>query len=56
LLEVPLICFLVAPDWTPQAVERAQAWIGGHALRFAVRGLMIVGAALVVKGVVGLIV
>ena len=24
LIEVPLICFVVAPDWTPTAIERAK--------------------------------
>jgi hypothetical protein len=56
LLEVPLVCFLVAPDWTPGAVERSKAYIGRHGRRFAVRALMVVGLALVVKGIVGLIV
>jgi hypothetical protein len=56
LLEVPLVCFAVAPDWTPGAVERAKRWVGRHAHVFAVRGLGAIGALLVIKGVVGLIV
>jgi hypothetical protein len=56
LLEVPLISFLVAPDWTPRAIERAKAMVGRHALKFAIRGLTVIGALLVLKGVVGLIV
>lgn len=55
LLEVPLLCFAVAPDRTPGAIERAKAWVGRHALRFAVTGLAVIGALLVVKGVVGLL-
>src|SRR5436309_14166919 len=54
LLEVPLISFLVAPDWTPRAVDRAKAWITRHAHVFAVRGLTFVGAALVLKGIIGI--
>ena len=36
LLEVPLVCFLIAPDWTPRAVERAKAWVSRHSHMFAV--------------------
>lgn len=55
MLEVPLASFVVAPDWTPGAVERVKAWVGRHALVFAVRGLSALGALLVIKGIVGLI-
>ena len=55
LLEVPLASFLVAPEWTPSAVERAKAWVSRHAHVFAVRGSAAVGALLVIKGIVGLI-
>lgn len=55
LLEVPLLCFVVAPDWTPGAVERAKAWVGRHAHTVAVRGLLVLGLALVIKGVIGLL-
>jgi hypothetical protein len=54
LLEVPLLCFVVAPDWTPGAVERAKAWISRHAHRFAIRTFLILGLLLVIKGVIGL--
>jgi hypothetical protein len=55
LLEVPLACFSVAPEWTPRAIDRAKAWVSRHAHVFAVRGLAAVGALLVIKGIVGLI-
>jgi Sap, sulfolipid-1-addressing protein len=55
LLEVPLIAFLVAPEKTPQAIERAKAWLSRHAHMFAVRGFAVVGALLVIKGLVGLL-
>jgi hypothetical protein len=55
LLEVPLICFVVAPNWTPRAIDRAKAWIGRHARRFAVTVLAAVGALLVLKGVLELV-
>jgi Sap, sulfolipid-1-addressing protein len=55
LLEVPLTSFLVAPEWTPRAIERAKAWIGRHAHTFAVRGFAAVGVLLIIKGIIGLV-
>ena len=55
LLEVPLACFVIAPDWTPRAVERAKAWVSRHAHVFAVRGFAALGGLLIIKGVIGLI-
>jgi hypothetical protein len=43
ILELPLISFAVAPDWTPTAIERFKSWLavsGGAAL---VIGLTIIG-------------
>jgi hypothetical protein len=55
LLEVPLVSFIVAPNWTPRAIERVKAWASRHAHMFAVRAFAIIGALLVIKGVVGLV-
>src|SRR5436309_5788536 len=52
LLEVPLVSFLLAPEWTPGAITRTKAWIGRHAHVFAVRGFAFVGTALTVKGII----
>ncbi len=54
LLELPLLGFVLAPDWTPKAVDRAKAAISLHWHRFAFVGLTAVGAALIVKGGLGL--
>jgi hypothetical protein len=56
LLEGPLVAFVVAPDWTPGAIDRAKAWAGTRGRQFAVRGLAAIGVALVVKGIIGLLV
>jgi hypothetical protein len=56
LLEVPLVSFLVAPDWTPKAIERSKLWVGRHARTFAVRGLGAIGVLLLIKGIAGIIV
>ena len=53
LLEVPFVSFLVAPDKTPQTIARAKAWVSRHAHMFAVRGFAVLGALLVLKGVIG---
>ena len=55
LLEVPLACFLVAPEWTPRAIDRAKLWVSRHAHVFAVRGFAAVGALLIIKGIIGLV-
>jgi Sap, sulfolipid-1-addressing protein len=55
LIEVPLACFLVAPDWTPRAIDRAKVWISRHRHVFAVRGFATLGVLLIIKGVIGLI-
>jgi hypothetical protein len=55
LLEVPLVCFVVAPDWTPRAIERAKAFVGRHARRSATRFLTVIGALLVIKGLIQLL-
>jgi hypothetical protein len=54
LLEVPLVSFVLAPDWTPKAIARAKAWVGRHARSFAIRGSAAIGVLLVIKGIVGL--
>ena len=54
LLEVPLVSFVIAPDWTPRAIERAKAWVSRHSHTFAVRGLTLFGVLMIIKGIVGL--
>ena len=55
LLEVPLGCFLVAPEWTPRAIEGAKVWVSRHAHMFAVRGFALLGVLLIIKGLIGLL-
>jgi hypothetical protein len=56
LLEVPLVLFAVAPTWTPGAIGRGKAWVAVRWRRVAIRGFAAIGAALIIKGIVGLIV
>ncbi len=55
LLELPLLGYTVAPDWTPGAVERAKAWAGRNGHKAAVITLTVLGCALVIKGIAELI-
>jgi hypothetical protein len=55
LLEVPMILFAAAPEWTPAAIDRAKAWAGIHGRVYAERGLALIGVLLVIKGILGLI-
>jgi hypothetical protein len=52
LLELPLLSFAVAPDWTPTAIERFKAWMarsGGKALVIA---LTVLGGLFIVRAIV----
>ena len=55
LLELPLIGYALAPDWTPKAVDRFKAWIARRGRRIAIYGCAGVGAALVIRGLIELL-
>ncbi len=55
LLEVPLLCFAIAPTWTVGTIDRAKAWVGGHGHQFAVTVLTVLGALLLTKGLIELL-
>jgi Sap, sulfolipid-1-addressing protein len=55
LLELPLLSYTIAPDWTPGAVERAKAWVARNGHQAAVIALSGIGGALIIKGIVGLV-
>ena len=55
LLEVLLVSFVIACDWTPRAIDRAKAWLGQHLLRFVVTMLTVLGSLLVIKGLIELL-
>ncbi len=54
LLELPLLAFLLAPEWTPVALERVKGWLSRNGLRAAVIAATVIGAALVVRGLITL--
>ncbi len=55
LLELPLLGYVLAPDWTPKAVVRFRAALNARGRGWAVRGAAIVGILLVARGVIALL-
>ena len=55
LLEVPLLGYTFAPDWTKDAVARFRAWLGRNGRRAGVILAAAVGALLVLRGVITLL-
>lgn len=54
-LELPLISFTVAPDWTPDAINRFKAWFNSNAKKFGFRLAGGAGILLIVRGVIELL-
>lgn len=52
LLEIPLIGYIVAPDDTPARVERAKSALARHGRHWLVVGTLVIGALLIVRGVI----
>jgi hypothetical protein len=55
LLEGPLLAFALAPHRAHEWIESAKAWVGSHARRYATRFFAVIGVALVIKGIIGLV-
>ena len=55
LLEIPLISYTVAPDWTPDAIDRFKAWFNRNSKKFGFRLTAGVGLLLIVRGVIELL-
>jgi hypothetical protein len=55
LLELPLIGFIFAPDWTPRAVDRFKNWFSRHARKLGFRLALLFGVLLIVRGLVYLL-
>jgi hypothetical protein len=54
LLEVPLLGYAFAPDWTKDAVARFRAWLGRNGRRAGVMLAVVIGVLLVLRGVITL--
>jgi hypothetical protein len=55
LLELPTLGYLLAPDTTPDRVNRFKAAISRHGRRYGIRGAAILGGLLIVRGVLELL-
>ncbi|MGA8746159.1 MAG: GAP family protein [Solirubrobacterales bacterium] len=55
LLELPLLGFAIAPDWTKDAVKGFRAWLGRSGRRAGVIGAAAIGILLIGRGLVTLI-
>ncbi len=54
LLELPLLGYVLAPDWTQDAVTRFRAWLARNGRRAAANGAVVIGILLLVRGVITL--
>ena len=55
LLEVPLIGFVFAPEWTPLAVDRFKEWFSRNARELGFRAALVIGLLLIAKGLIYLL-
>jgi hypothetical protein len=54
-IEIPMLAFKFAPTQTPVAIERAKEWARTHGRKCGVWGLVALGAAFAVRGVVTIV-
>jgi Sap, sulfolipid-1-addressing protein len=52
LLELPLIGFIFAPEWTPRAVDRFKEWFSRNARKLGFRLALLFGVLLIVRGLI----
>ncbi|HST17089.1 MAG TPA: GAP family protein [Gaiellaceae bacterium] len=55
LLEVPLVCFALAPEWTPLAIERFKGWLAVHGGKVLVIALTAIGCIFILRGVLTIV-
>ena len=54
LVELPLLSYVIAEDWTPVAVDRAGAWFNRNGRRVVIIAAVFIGVVLVVRGLLAL--
>ncbi|MFZ0041346.1 MAG: GAP family protein [Solirubrobacteraceae bacterium] len=52
LLEVPLICFIVAPDWTPMMITRVKGTVNRDGRKILTIGCTAVGSLVILRGLI----
>lgn len=55
LIEVPLISFAIAPDWTPTTIERVKAAFARNGRRLVIIGSTVIGLLVIVRGLITLL-
>ena len=55
LLEIPMLAFKIWPTQTPAAIDSAKAWVVRHGRTYGVWGLAILGVALAIISIIGLL-
>lgn len=55
LIEIPMVAFVIWPRKTPTAIDNAKSWGSRHGRQYAVWGLSIIAALLLIRGVIGLV-
>ncbi len=55
LLEIPMLAFKIWPTETPAAIDSAKAWVVRHGRTYGVWGLAILGVALAIISIIGLL-
>ena len=55
LLELPLVGYAIAPEWTQDAVNRFREWISLNGIRVAGKVAIVIGVLLLVRGILELI-
>jgi Sap, sulfolipid-1-addressing protein len=54
LVELPLLSYVVAEDWTPAAVDRTRAWFSRNGRRIVIIAATFIGVVLLVRGLLAL--
>ena len=54
ILELPLIGYMVKPEWTEDTVKRFSNWLSHRGGRVALIGAFVIGALLIIRGIANL--
>ena len=55
LLEIPLLAYTFAPDWTPKAIDRAKHKLSERGRIWGVRVATLLGLLMIARGVITLL-
>jgi hypothetical protein len=55
LLEIPMLAFMIWPEKTPAAIDTAKAWASRHGRQYGSWALGLLGVALAIISIIGLL-